>query len=89
LRICDWIETSSAETGSSAMISFGRRASARATPIRGEPDDLEQLLDPALALRLRPDPVDLQRVADDRAHALPRVEGRIGVLEDHLHLAAQ
>ena len=32
--ICAWIETSSAETGSSAMISFGRRASARAIPIR-------------------------------------------------------
>jgi hypothetical protein len=29
-----WIETSSAETGSSAMISFGRSASARAIPIR-------------------------------------------------------
>ena len=32
--ICDWIETSSAETGSSATISFGRSASARAMPIR-------------------------------------------------------
>ena len=34
LRICAWIETSSAETGSSAMISFGLSASARATPMR-------------------------------------------------------
>ena len=32
--ICAWIETSSAETGSSAMISFGLSASARAIPIR-------------------------------------------------------
>ena len=30
---CAWIETSSAETGSSAMMSFGLRASARAMPI--------------------------------------------------------
>jgi hypothetical protein len=29
-----WIDTSSAETGSSQMISLGRSASARATPIR-------------------------------------------------------
>ena len=29
-----WIETSSAETGSSAMISFGCSPSARAIPIR-------------------------------------------------------
>ena len=34
LTICAWIETSSAETGSSATISFGRSASARATPMR-------------------------------------------------------
>ncbi len=34
LRICAWIETSSAETGSSQTISCGWSASARATPIR-------------------------------------------------------
>src|SRR5688500_10337605 len=32
--ICAWIETSSAETGSSAMISLGLTASARAMPMR-------------------------------------------------------
>ena len=32
--ICAWIETSSADTGSSQTISFGRSASARATPMR-------------------------------------------------------
>ena len=31
---CDWIETSSAETGSSATTSFGRSTSARARPMR-------------------------------------------------------
>src|SRR5687767_10387469 len=34
LMICAWIETSSAETGSSAMISLGLTASARAMPMR-------------------------------------------------------
>ena len=34
LRICAWIETSSAETGSSAMISSAPMASARAMPTR-------------------------------------------------------
>ena len=34
LTICAWIETSSAETGSSQTISFGLSASARATPMR-------------------------------------------------------
>ena len=34
LMICAWIETSSADTGSSQTISFGRSASARATPMR-------------------------------------------------------
>ena len=32
--ICAWIETSRAETGSSATISFGFSAIARAIPIR-------------------------------------------------------
>ena len=31
---CAWIETSSADTGSSQMITFGRNASALAIPIR-------------------------------------------------------
>src|SRR6185369_11682003 len=35
------------------------------------------------------DAVDAHRVADDRADALARVQARVGVLEDHLHLAAQ
>ncbi len=31
---CAWIETSSAETGSSATMNFGSTASARAMPMR-------------------------------------------------------
>ena len=34
LTTCAWIETSSAETGSSATISFGLSASERAMPMR-------------------------------------------------------
>ena len=34
LRICDWIETSNAETGSSAITSLGPAAIARAMPMR-------------------------------------------------------
>ena len=34
LRICDWMDTSSAETGSSAMMRRGFSVSARANPIR-------------------------------------------------------
>ena len=34
LMICAWIETSSAETGSSATTSLGFSAIARATPMR-------------------------------------------------------
>src|SRR4029079_7622662 len=35
------------------------------------------------------EPVDLERSTDDRSDRLTRVERRVGVLEDHLHLAAQ
>ena len=55
-----------------------------------EPDDVHQLLDAALALALALlHPVDHERLADDRADRLARVQRRVRVLEDHLHLAAQ
>src|SRR5581483_1991656 len=50
-------------------------------------DDLEQLLDAALALGLGTDAVDVERLRDDRADALPRVQRRVRILEDHHHLA--
>ena len=45
--------------------------------LRREADRLEQLLDRLLALLAVADPVDLQRVADDRADALARVQARV------------
>ena len=72
-RICACTETSSAETGSSQMISFGLMASARAIAdalaltarelvreavvvLGVQADDLEQLLDAALAVGSVPMP---------------------------------
>ena len=104
LMTCAWIETSSAETGSSSMISFGSRASARAIPIRWrwppenscgkrsrcsgfrptrESSSRELLLEPRRAT-----PASAQRRGEDLAHALARVQRRLRVLEDHLHLPA-
>src|SRR5207247_2151263 len=57
--------------------------------LRGEADRLEQLLHPLSALASVTDVVDLQRIADDRADALARVQARVRILEDHLHLAAK
>ena len=54
-----------------------------------EADDLEQLLHAPAHLAARALPVDAERVADDLADALARVERRVRVLEDHLHLAAE
>ena len=103
--ICAWIETSSADTGSSQMISLGlqrqRAGDADALALAAgelgreavvvlgvEADELHQLLDPLLALGAAGDAVDGERVADDRADPAARVERAVGVLEDHLHLAA-
>src|SRR5450759_4409172 len=54
-----------------------------------EPDGLEQLEDALLALGLGADVVDLERLADDVAHAHARVQRGVRVLEDDLHVAAQ
>ena len=83
LRICAWIETSRAETGSSATISFGFEAErageadalALATGelvrveldrLAGETDLSQQLARPAPLLGPRPDPLDRERLAEDR-----------------------
>ena len=98
-----WIETSSADTGSSSRISCGSTASARAIPIRwrwppenscgkaiqmlgmqADPVDQRAALGLDLILRHAADP---QRRGQDLGHALARVERRLRILEDHLHLA--
>ena len=102
---CAWIETSSAETGSSQTISLGSQGegagdadplalAARelvrvAVVVLGvQADELQQLLHLALDLVLGHDPWSRNGVADDRADGLPRVQRRVRVLEDHLHVAA-
>ena len=55
--------------------------------LRVEPDHLHQLLDLPLAPGAVGHVVDGQGVADDGAHPAPGVEGSVGILEDHLHLA--
>ena len=54
---------------------------------RIEPDQLEQVRDARAALRACADAVDYQRLLDDRTDAHPRVQRRVGVLEDDLHIA--
>ncbi len=53
-----------------------------------ESDRLEQLLDPLGALILRDQPVDLHRLRDDVADRHPGVQRGVGVLKDHLEVAA-
>ena len=53
-------------------------------------DRLEQLLDGPFALPVSlQQAVDRERLGDDRAHRLARVQRRVGVLEDHPDLAPQ
>ena len=54
--------------------------------LRAETDGLEEILHALLAAF---DPVDLERRTDDLADRLARVQRRVGILEDHLHLAPQ
>ena len=56
--------------------------------LRAQPDPLEQRGDPFLALAAGADPMDDQRLADDLARRHARIERRVRVLVDHLHLPA-
>src|SRR6476469_8242906 len=55
--------------------------------LRREPDPVHQFLDRAAELLSGAEAVQLNRVANDLSNSLPWIEGRVGVLEDHLHLA--
>src|SRR5713226_8045126 len=90
--ICAWIETSSAETGSSRTRKRGLTARARAIPIQRvglQPDHLEQLDQPFALLAAFGEFVDFDPLADDRADPHARIERRVGILKHDLHLLAQ
>ncbi len=57
--------------------------------IHREPYQLQELLDPLAALFLGHQVVDTQRLADELAYGVARVQGGDRVLEDDLHVAAQ
>ena len=54
-----------------------------------EPHEIEELGHPCPALLARAQLVDDERLLHDVAHAHPRVERRVGILEDDLHVAAR
>ena len=56
--------------------------------LRVQPDDVEQLLYAALVLGRGTDLVHLERLADDRPHALAGIQRGVRVLEHHHHVAA-
>ena len=103
--ICDWIETSSAETGSSATISFGvereragdRDALALAAgefvrvagdaPRRAGRRGRSSSAHALSALPRRADAMHVERLADDGADAVARIERAERILEDDLHVA--
>src|SRR2546427_1860743 len=101
LMTCAWMETSSAEIGSSHTMNSGSTASARdadALPlsarelvriaigeVRVEAHDAQQLLHALGLLPASCQVMDLERLADDVAHRHPRVQRGVRILEDHLH----
>ena len=104
--ICAWIETSSADTGSSSTMSFGSTASARAMPMRwrwppenscgkrltcsgARPTRSSSSLHAALDVGLVRPPCAASATPTIWPIALARVQRRVRVLEDHLHLAPQ
>jgi hypothetical protein len=57
--------------------------------VRGQPDDLQELAHAGGGRPSSREPVHAQRLADDPADAVARVQRRERVLEDHLHPSAE
>src|SRR5882724_5171361 len=103
LTICAWIETSSADTGSSPTISLGLQARARAMPMRWRwpPENscgkrcawrgLRPTSCSSSATRSRASApratMQPHRLGEHLADGHARVERGVGVLEDDLHVA--
>src|SRR5206468_2148282 len=67
----------------------GELVRVAADRVAGEADDLEQLAHAARSVAAAGETVRAQRLADDPADAVPRVERGERILEDHLHAPAQ
>ena len=87
--ISDRVDRERAGDADPLALAAGELVREPVVVLRVEPDDLEQLRDAALALGRRADAVDVERLGDDEADALARVERRVRVLEDHHHLAPE
>ena len=58
--------------------------------LRVQPHPVHQLLHAALALAVCGElSMNDERVRDDRSDRLARVQRRVGILEDHLHVAVK
>jgi len=101
-----WMDTSSAETGSSQNDQARLQRERRAMPSRCccppenlvrvfahrvpvQPDSIEQLLDPRRALGRRDVPKLSSGSPTDGSRAHPRVQRRVGVLNQDLHAPAE
>ena len=83
------VERERARDADALPLAAGELVRVAVVVLGREPDDVHQLLHAPLGARSRDWPWMHERVGDDRADALARVERRVRILEDHLHLAPQ
>ena len=82
------VERERARDADALALAAGELVRIAVVVLRGEAHDLHQLLHARLDLAARL-AVDHERLADQRPHALARIQRCVRILEDHLHLAAQ
>ena len=75
-----------ARDGDPLALAAGKLVGVLARQPGGEPDQLHQLGDPPRNLPRRTHPVDPQGLGQRGEDVEPRVEGGVGVLEDHLQV---
>ena len=83
-----WLDGERAGDADALPLAAGELVREAAGVERVEADDTHELRHPFAALLALRQTVDRQRLADDRAGRHARIERCVGILEDHLHLAA-
>ncbi len=81
-----WLDGERARNANALPLAAGELGRARAKEPSGQSDTIKQVLDACEPFASRPDSLSGEGEHDNVAYCFPWIEGRQGVLKNHLHV---